>query len=101
MKTILVVYTHTVLSESEWRSLKQYAFNTEAKVKVGDLLSLDAYNTPVQVIAILDKRYNFVNTATGVLTLKRDNSTRCYPLRLIKVTKPEKQDGVILATRIK
>ena len=86
MKTILVVYTQRKLNQIEMDSKKRYVFNTNNKVKVGDMLKLDGYNDPVQVAAICDQTYEYVNTTTNQFRQKMDG-TNVYRIREIRIQK--------------
>lgn len=72
LKTVIVVYTATKLSQKEANNLKHYAFNTSDNLKVGDMISSKDYNTPMQIIKVLTKAYNFFNLSNGELS---DNYT--------------------------
>jgi hypothetical protein len=81
VKTILVIYTNDRLTEKEAASKKRYAFNCEdRKVKVGDFLKIEDYETPVQVVEVLSKCYSHVNLLNGDLK-NEATSTRDFPLR--------------------
>jgi len=90
MKTILVIYTHTKLSKQDAQTMKRYSFNTISKVKVGDMLSIPRYTTPVQVVEILPKCYKYVDTSNGELSNTRKPSTMQYEIRVINPVKKEK-----------
>lgn len=48
---------------------KKYAYNTESKIAVGDILvSPDYSNSKMAVIDVLDKSYKYVNPDTGELS---------------------------------
>ena len=99
MKTILVVYADNPVTKTEARRLKQYAFNTNEKVKVGDRFQVDGYDTPVQVSQVLEGApYKFVNISTGDLSYRAKGSTRLFPLREIRL-RQEDSDEVVYATR--
>lgn len=80
--------------------MKQYAFNTEASMKVGDMFASDDYTTPMQVVEVLDKAFKYVNLADGKLSDKRD-STRQFELRVLKISKVNESKGnTVVASRI-
>lgn len=85
MKTVLVIYTHEVLTKKEHQTLKRYAFNTRSKIKIGDHIELDLYDTPVQVVEVLPKVYKYYNHRTGDLSNKRVASSVQNELREFKV----------------
>ena len=80
LKTIIVVYTATKLTQKEANNLKHYAFNTNDNLKVGDMISSKDYNTPMQVIKVLNKAYDFFNLSNGELS-DEYTSTAQRPIR--------------------
>lgn len=68
MKTIIIVYTNTKLTEKEIGNIKKYCFNTEADLKEGDILKSPDYSTGIQVVKVLDKPYVYYNQTTGDLS---------------------------------
>lgn len=69
MKTILVIYTNTVITTAkDLRSKKKYSFNTESSVKVGDLIQSQSYGTNMQIVKVLDKLFKYYNSNTGELS---------------------------------
>jgi CxxC motif-containing protein len=84
MKTILVVYTNKLLSKREYQTMKRYSFNTSSTVKIGDLIKLDMYTTPVQVVDILSTCFKYVDIFNGKLSNKKAASTCQYEIREIK-----------------
>lgn len=101
MKTILVVYTNVRLDKKAYVSMKQYSFNTAAKLKVGDLVKSPDYDTAMQVVEVLPKAYKYVNLADGKLSDKRD-STRQFEIRhLVLTDKREEASNVVKASRVR
>lgn len=86
MKTIMVVYTDVKLTKSEAQTMKRYSFNTKSKVKVGDLFSLPAYTTAMQVVEVLDACYKYIDIGSGELSNKKKASTKQYEVREIEVS---------------
>lgn len=81
MKTILVVYTNgEKLSEEAAYRAKKYSFNTAADVKIGDVIESPAYTSTLQVVKILDKKFDYVNVSTGELS-DEFNSTSQWKIR--------------------
>jgi coenzyme F420-reducing hydrogenase beta subunit len=57
MKTILVVYSNVKVSEN--CKLKRYAFNTDADVKVGEMLKTDSYDTNLVIVRVLEEAFKY------------------------------------------
>ena len=84
MKTILVVYTNTALTEKQIsdRKMQKYAFRTEEDPKKGDMIESKAYSGKMQVVDVISNDYKYYNSSTG--ELRSDiNSTRCYLIKEI------------------
>lgn len=99
MKTILVVYTHAKLTKKEYQTLKKYSFNTKSPVKVEDHLEVSSYDTPVQVVEVLQKPFKYVNIHTGNLSNKKENTTKQYEIREISI-RDEVDEDVLEAVRV-
>jgi hypothetical protein len=67
MKTIIVVFTKTKINEDLIYKLKQYTFNTESDIKKGDLITIDGYNSNLQVTGVFEKLYKSYSNITGQL----------------------------------
>ena len=81
MKTIFVIYTKKVITDpKELCKYKKYAFNTDSEIKVGDLIKSPDYDTPMQVILILDKSYKYYNSVSGDLS-DEINSTKQWLIK--------------------
>ena len=78
MKTVLVVFTNSRLSDTS--KMKRYTFNTSEDLKKGDLIESSTYDTKMQIVEVLKEKFNYVNTKTGDLTTTL-NSTSCFPIR--------------------
>ena len=75
MKTFLACFTSKKLTTEEASVLKQYTFNTEKDIKVGEHFSANAYTTPIQVTKVLKgPAKTFVHLETGELTDKARSS---------------------------
>jgi len=83
MKTIIIVYTAKKLSEADKRKLKKYAFNTEADLKVGDVLESQSYGSPMQVIKVLEEKYDFYNASTGELSNSYNSTSQWEILDMV------------------
>lgn len=69
MKTIIVVYTNTkITNKSSLSSTKRYSFNTSSEVAEEDLISTSSYDTSIQVVKVLNKGYKYYNASTGDLS---------------------------------
>jgi hypothetical protein len=85
MKTILVIYTNSLITDKkEISRAKKYSFNTSSKVKVGDLIDADQYDTPIQVVKILPKAFKYFNGSTGLLSDKFDSTTQ-WEIRTLQI----------------
>lgn len=68
-RTILVTFNHSRLTSAKAiRQAKFYSFNSNSPMKVGDMIKLVGYETPVQVIKILEEEFKFYNSITGELS---------------------------------
>ena len=92
MKTVLGIYTHNKLSSKEALKKKKYAFNTDQDLKVNDLIESNEFSTPIQIVQVLDKSFNYVNIATGDLS-HEITSTNQFPVREI-IIRQEKSDVI-------
>lgn len=81
MITILVAYSDTKLSKKAAQTVKRYAFNTELDLKVDDRFTSDDYSTAMQVVEVLPEPYNYINLATGELSVERTKAVNCVALR--------------------
>lgn len=69
MKTILVIYTTTKITDAKsLRQSKHYAFNTDSDISEGDMLDSKEYSSYMQVVKVLDKNYKYYNNSTGELS---------------------------------
>lgn len=96
MKTILVVYSNIRLSKREHQTHKRYAFNIDEPVKVGDLLKLEKYSTPVQIIEIIAKPFKYINLYSGDMSNKRTASTQQVEIRTLRIEVAETMTAVKL-----
>ncbi len=67
LKTILVVYTDTLLEEDDIKKKKKYAFNTTSKVKKGDGITTEAYDAKLQVVKVFKNSFMYYDASTGEL----------------------------------
>jgi hypothetical protein len=99
MKTILVVYTQKkVVSSKELKSFKKYAFNTADDLKEGDMIASSSYNSPLQVVKVLDEAYSYYNASTGELSNKF-NSTAQWEIKVLAIR--EEDAGIVYGSLIK
>ena len=97
MKTIIVIFTRGKLSEDKYPE-KRYCFVTKSEVKEGDMIQASAYDSPMQVIKVLDINYKYYNKVTGEMS-DLYNSTLCFPIKELSVVRSEDKGiihGVIL-----
>ena len=98
MKTIIVIYTIIrINSAKEVNSKPKYSFNTEAALKVGDIIKSSQYSSNMQVIAVLDKCYKYVNCKTGDLSMEC-SSTNCFAIRELVIQ--DKEENKIYGTLV-
>lgn len=91
MNTIVVVFEGTCK--------KKYAYNTESKVAIGDVLvSPDYRNSKMTVVDVLDESYKYVNPDTGELSNKMTSLSQNF-VRTLKVV-ADKADQTILYIRL-
>lgn len=87
MKTIFCIYSEKAVTITDISKFKKYSFNCEVEdngLKVGDRITTNAYNTPLQVVEILPTSFRYVNIATGELSdiLNSTNQFEIRPLIL-------------------
>lgn len=90
---------NTIIVTFEGPCKKKYAYNTESKVAVGDILvSPDYSNSKMAVINVLDESYKYVSPDTGELSNKMTSLNQ----NLIKTLKvvADKADQTILCIRL-
>ena len=85
MRTIMVVFTKTAIDYSEAITKTGYAYNTNAEVKVNDLLTSPDIRGKIQVVSILDTVYNFVTKEEKILLVHDDGVTPVFPIKVINV----------------
>lgn len=100
MKTFFVIYTHKKLEEHEIGYKKRYVFNTNNAIAIGDMIETDTYETPLQVVAILPKKYTYFNRDTGTLS-QTITGSNVFPIREIKITKPRTKPNVVIGVKQK
>lgn len=83
MKTIMVVFSGKGkdLTEEEISKMRQYSFNVEADVQVGQVVESKQYNKPITVVRVLDELFLYYNVKTFELT----NDNTSYKVGEIKV----------------
>lgn len=82
MKTVLVVFIQKG-SVPDKKSTK-FTFNTEDKIEVGDIFESSEYKGRlIQVVDILEDKYQYVNTITGELS-NTCNSTKQVKIRTLR-----------------
>lgn len=77
MKTIAVVFTKTKVTDDIINKLKHYTFNTKSDVKVGNLITIDGYDSNLQVVAVHIKLYKSYSNVTGQLFEEKEGDS--YP----------------------
>lgn len=84
--TAIVIYTNTKVTEtSKIGQYKKYSFNVNTDlVKVGDLIKSSTYDTCIQVVKLMPKKYNYFNGATGELS-NVYNATTQWDIRPLEI----------------
>ena len=96
MKTINVIYTNNrINSTKEVNSKPKYSFNTESDLKVGDIIKSSQYSSNMQITAVLDKCYRYVNCKTGDLSMDC-NSTNCFAIMELVIQEENKIYGTLV-----
>lgn len=72
MKTILVIFVNEKVDPKFIGKYREYSFNTDAVVKVGDLLKSSEYNSLLQVIKVYDEHFKYFTYGTGELTCEKN-----------------------------
>ena len=89
MKTVVVIYTNDSTSPVNELRGKRYAFNMKTKeAKVGKMLYTKAYGTPMRIVKVLDRAYDYVNIATGEFS-NEYTSTMQYDIRTLEHRKAD------------
>ena len=89
---------NTIIVTFEGTCKKKYAYNTDSKVAVGDVLTSSEYTSKMTVIDVLDESYKYVNPDTGELSNKMTSLNQ----NLIKTLKvvADKADQTIFCIRL-
>ena len=96
MKTINVIYTNNrINSTKEVNSKPKYSFNTESDLKVGDIIKSSQYSSNMQIIAVSNICYRYVNCKTGDLSMDC-NSTNCFAIRELVIQEENKIYGTLV-----
>ena len=96
MKTIIVIYTNNRINSSkEVNSKPKYSFNTESDLKVGDIIKSSQYSSNMQIIAVSNICYRYVNCKTGDLSMDC-NSTNCFAIRELVIQEENKIYGTLV-----
>jgi hypothetical protein len=95
MRTIIVIYIATLERVTSMKAIgttKKYSFNTDADLKVGDIIKSPSYSNAIQVVAILDKAHKYYNSETGEMS-DDYTSTHQWVIRTL-IIRPEEADAV-------
>ena len=96
MKTIIVIYTNNrINSTKEINSKPKYPFNTESDLKVGDIIKSSQYSLNMQITAVSNICYRYVNCKTGGLSMDC-NSTNCFAIRELVIQEENKIYGTLV-----
>ena len=90
---------NTIIVTFEGACKKKYAYNTDSKVAVGDVLTSPDYsNSKMTVIDVLDESYKYVNPDTGELSNKMTSLNQNL-IRTLKVV-ADKTDSTVICIRL-
>lgn len=98
MKTIIVVYTGSIVDKKTIGRMKKYSFNTQSDISVGDLLDSPEYDTPMQVVRVLETGFKYFNRSTGELS---DDYTSTSQWEIRELVLRENDNEVIYASKVK
>lgn len=93
-KTILVVYTDTKLNTKQIGAKKRYCFVTASEVEVGDMIEFSNYDTPMQVVEVIDQEFKYYNSATGDMTNEL-TSTNQWKIREIVLMEGSEEETIV------
>lgn len=102
MKTILVVYTNTkITNRDQIQKSRKYSFNTEENIEVGKLIETPSYTQKLQVVDVFEKSFKYVIPTTGELT-NEINNTNAVKLRFLKIIEPTNDnDDIVIGSIVK
>lgn len=90
---------NTIVVTFEGTCKKKYAYNTDSKVAIGDVLvSPDYSNSKMTVIDVLDIVYKYVNPDTGELSNKMTSLNQNI-IKNLKVA-ADKTDSTVICIRL-
>ena len=89
---------NTIIVTFEGTCKKKYAYNTDSKVAVDDVLTSPEYNNKMTVIDVLDESYKYVNPDTGELSNKMTSLNQNL-IRTLKVV-ADKTDSTVICIRL-
>lgn len=89
---------NTIIVTFEGTCKKKYAYNTDSKVVVGDVLMSPEYDNKMTVIDVLDESYKYVNLDTGELSNKMTSLNQNL-IRTLKVA-ADKTDSTVICIRL-
>ena len=89
---------NTIIVTFEGACKKKYAYNTDSKVAIGDVLVSPEYDNKMTVIDILENCYKYVNPDTGELSNKMTSLSQNL-IRTLKVA-ADKVDQTVICIRL-
>lgn len=89
MTTFKAVFTKEALPLQEADNLKEYTFNSDKEVKVGDFFYTKEYKKHLQVVYVFTDEYKYVNVRTGEL----NKTERPFPYVKIKKIKTDESEA--------
>ena len=89
---------NTIIVTFEGTCKKKYAYNTDSKVAIGDVLTSSEYTNKMTVIDVLDESYKYVNPDTGELSNKMTSLNQNL-IRTLKVV-ADKTDSTVICIRL-
>lgn len=92
-RTILVVFKNNPYEKTDLYQ-KRYSFLTKEGLKEGDVIRSSDYSSSyMEVVAVLDEAYFYVNLQTGDLK-KKITSTQDLPVKVLKLSEEAHQEIV-------
>ena len=89
MTTFKAVFTKEALPLQEADNLKEYTFNSDTSVSVGDFFYSQEYRKHLQVVYVFTDEYEYVNVRTGEL----NKTEKPFPYVKIKKIKTDESEA--------
>lgn len=77
MKTVICVFKHVEeTSEMQEFATREFAFNTDSELSVGDMLMLSNHDIPIIVTKVFDKSHKYFDVLTNNLSDKLSSTSQ-------------------------